>query len=279
MTEAASIVPTTMLQITPIRALVSSDADDDEWDELKPDITSYGSSIMSATAQTGTSFPGQPAKPLAGSDYDEKDGTSMATPIASGIVALMLQADPSLEPQEVKDILRNSSEQRGSASEPSVSDRWNDEWGFGLIDASCAIDTVLEKACTPLEGGGGVTPPPPSGNGSENNVTINYPINGSWFVEGDMVRISGSLIGTNISEYDEVQITIEQRNTQNNSVNILKDWTLAGGELPDWFLDVSIKSDWVDPSEDYTLVMARAINQGGDGTDIVVRTVNKRRGN
>ena len=74
------------------------DADDDEWDELKPDITSYGSSIMSATAQTGTSFPGQPAKPLAGSDYDEKDGTSMATPIASGIVALMLQADPSLEP-------------------------------------------------------------------------------------------------------------------------------------------------------------------------------------
>ena len=92
---------------------------------------------------------------MAANDYDEKDGTSMATPHASGIVALMLQANPDLDPYEVKDILRNSSESRGSASETSVSDRWNDKWGFGLLDASCAIDTALERACSPLEGGGG----------------------------------------------------------------------------------------------------------------------------
>ena len=112
-----------------------SDNDDDDWDELKPDITAFGSGIMSATAQTGSSFPGQPGRPLASNEYDENDGTSMATPIASGIVAVMLQAEPSLSPQEVKDILRNSSEQRGSASEYSVSNRWNSDWGFGLIDA------------------------------------------------------------------------------------------------------------------------------------------------
>ena len=48
---------------------------------------------------------------------------SMATPIASGVVALMLEADSTLTPQEVKDILRNSSEERGDPTEESVSER------------------------------------------------------------------------------------------------------------------------------------------------------------
>mgnify|MGYP006090960745 FL=1 len=249
------------------------DGDDDEWDELKPDITSYGSSIMSATAQTGASFPGQPAKPLAGSDYDEKDGTSMATPIASGIVALMLQADPSLEPQEVKDILRNSSEQRGSASEPSVSDRWNDEWGFGLIDASCAIDTVLEKACTPLEGGGGVTPPP-TGNGSGDHVDMSKPSNGSWWIEGNFVRIAGDAVENDDGDdYTKIQIRIMQH-LESGTVRELQSWTDAGGDVTSWFLDVSIKESWVRQDEDYVLVLARALTDDGDESAIDARWVN-----
>ena len=56
----------------------------------------------------------------------------MATPVVLGVVALMLQADSSLDPIEIKDILRNSSEVKGGPTEPDVSNRWNDEWGFGL---------------------------------------------------------------------------------------------------------------------------------------------------
>jgi len=249
------------------------DGDDDEWDELKPDITSYGSSIMSATAQTGTSFPGQPAKPLAGSEYDEKDGTSMATPIASGIVALMLQADPSLEPQEVKDFLRNSSEQRGTASEPSVSDRWNDEWGFGLIDASCAIDMVLEKSCTPLEDNGGVTPPP-TGNGSGDHVDMSKPSNGSWWIEGNFVRIAGNTLANEDGEdYVKVQIRILQH-LESGTVRELQSWIDTGGDVSSWFLDVSVKESWVRQDEDYVLVTARALTDDGDESEIDARWVN-----
>jgi len=215
-----------------------SDADDDEWDELKPDITSFGSGIMSATAATGPSLPGQPGRPLAGNEYDEKDGTSMATPIASGVVATMLQAEPSLTPQEVKDILRNSSEQRGSASEPSVSDRWNSDWGFGLIDASCAIDMALNRACTPLEGAG-VVAPPPTGNGSGDHVTINNPSNGSWWVEGDRERISGVALESEVGPYDEVQIRIEQH-LESGTVRELQGWITAGGDVSNWHLDVAL---------------------------------------
>ena len=86
------------------------DGDDDELDELKPDVASYGTGITSATAATGTTFPGQPDRPKADSGYDSKDGTSMATPLASGVVALMLEADPSLEPDEVKQVLHDSAD-------------------------------------------------------------------------------------------------------------------------------------------------------------------------
>ncbi len=250
------------------------DNDDDEWDELKPDITAYGSDIMSATAQTGTSFPGQPAKPLAGSDYDSKDGTSMATPIASGIVALMLQADPSLEPQEVKDILRNSSEARGSASEPSISDRWNDEWGFGLIDASCAIDVVLEKACTPLEANGDIITPPPTGNGSGDHVDMSKPTNGTWWIEGNFVRISGTSIANDDGDdYTKVQIKIEQH-LESGTVRELQSWVDTGGDVSSWFIDISVKDNWVRQDEDYVLVMARALTDEGDESSLDVRWVN-----
>jgi len=251
------------------------DGDDDEWDELKPDITSYGTSIMSASAQTGASFPGQPAKPLAGSDYDEKDGTSMATPIASGIVALMLQADPSLEPQEVKDILRNSSEQRGSISEPSISDRWNDEWGFGLIDASCAIDTVLKKACNPLEeGGGGGATPPPTGNGSGDDVNMSKPSNGSWWIEDQFVRIAGYTESNESADpYTKVQIRITQY-LETGVVRELQNWVDTGGEISSWFLDISVKSSWIHPEEDKVLVMARALTDEGDESELSIRRVN-----
>ena len=137
------------------------DGDDDEWDELKPDVSAFGTGITSASAATGPSFPGQPERPLADNEYESKDGTSMATPLVSGIVASLLQADDTLSPEDIRNILRNSSEARGSASEPDVSNRWNEKWGFGLVDASCALDHVLGRSCTPLEDNGGVIVTPP----------------------------------------------------------------------------------------------------------------------
>jgi len=234
-----------------------SDGDDDDWDELKPDIASFGSNIISATAATGTSIPGAP-RPEADSDYDEKDGTSMATPIASGVVATVIEANPSLDALEIRDIIRNSSEfQQDKASETSVSNRWNNEWGFGLIDASCAIDMALDKPCTPLEGG--VVAPPPSGNGSGDHVDISQPTNDSWWMEGSRVTISGT---TDVPEgvvYDQIQVNIIQYLESGNSKE-LKPWTIAGGNLDSWFLDVTIKSDWIELDEDYVIVSVRAFD-------------------
>ncbi|MGY8670848.1 MAG: S8 family peptidase, partial [Candidatus Poseidoniales archaeon] len=239
------------------------DGDEDEWDELKPDIISYGSGIMSATAATGTSLPGTP-RPMADNEYDSKDGTSMSTPVVSGIVAIMLQADGSLTPQEVKDILRNSSEVTTDPSASSISDTWNDKWGFGLADASCAVDTVLKRKCTPLtdDGDGVIVDPPPSDD-SVSATTINSPINGTWLIGGDMISFEGSMLASSTIEWDSVEISIEQR-LEDDDPRILMDWTEVGGDIDSWFLDILIQNDWRRLDETFTLVKARAISESED---------------
>jgi serine protease AprX len=63
---------------------------------IKPDIAYPGVGIVAAQAE-GTSLGG-----VVEPGYISLDGTSMATPHASGVAALMLQANPDLSPQQLK---------------------------------------------------------------------------------------------------------------------------------------------------------------------------------
>ena len=78
----------------------------------------------------------------------------MATPLVSGVVALMLQAEPSLSPVEVKTYsvipARRKVVHQGLAFQTD-----GIQIGFGSLDTSCAVDTVLGGSCTPLTDGGG----------------------------------------------------------------------------------------------------------------------------
>ncbi|MEW6032651.1 MAG: S8 family serine peptidase [Bacillota bacterium] len=64
---------------------------------IKPDIAAPGVSIMAPKANTPNS-------------YVAYSGTSMATPFVAGTVALMLDADPSLTPAQVKSLLGQTSQ-------------------------------------------------------------------------------------------------------------------------------------------------------------------------
>jgi serine protease AprX len=96
---------------------------------VKPDVVAPGVDIVSL--RSPNSFL---AKQIGGSGpYISMSGTSMATPICAGIVALLLQQNPELTPNDVKRILTRTAEDRELA--PNVQ-------GKGYVDAKRAFDAI-----------------------------------------------------------------------------------------------------------------------------------------
>ena len=106
---------------------------------IKPNIAFVGSSVMSVEANTV-------------SGYEPLSGTSMATPGAAGVAALMYQANPDLSPFDVRNIMQETSTYRVchymAANEACPEDaipknRQNNVYGHGQVEA---LPAVLEAA-------------------------------------------------------------------------------------------------------------------------------------
>ncbi|MBM4258547.1 MAG: S8 family peptidase [Deltaproteobacteria bacterium] len=92
----------------------------------KPDVAAPGAMIVSAlSADSPASRPS-----MVNSRFVVNAGTSMAAPLVTGIVALLLQRDRNLDPVGVKALLRAHSSIPGRAA-----GTFDAKWGFGLIDA------------------------------------------------------------------------------------------------------------------------------------------------
>jgi flagellar hook assembly protein FlgD len=72
---------------------------------------------------------------VAGSGYDYMDGTSMASPVVSGVAALILSKNPLLSPNEVKAILANSAIDLGNGG-------WDYFYGYGRVNAYRALQAT-----------------------------------------------------------------------------------------------------------------------------------------
>lgn len=85
----------------------------------------------------------------AGGDTATVSGTSFAAPIVSGVVALMLEANPGLGWRDVQDILALSARQTDAANPSWLTNgaggwngggmRFSNDYGFGIVDARAAI--------------------------------------------------------------------------------------------------------------------------------------------
>jgi serine protease AprX len=109
------------------------DGDEDHLDELKPDVVAPGVNIMAAKSGTSTI-------------YASYSGTSMACPHVAGIIALMLEANPHLTPDMVKQILHDTAEMPdGVPPSTEYDDVYNYAWGWGMVDAYEAVMAALEN--------------------------------------------------------------------------------------------------------------------------------------
>ncbi|MBG1271024.1 S8 family peptidase [Nostoc sp. WHI] len=96
-------------------------------DAHKPDIAAPGAMIIS-TLSADASFE---RSSMINSKFVVRAGTSMATPLVSGLVALLLQRDPKLDPATVKDLLR-----KNSAIPGKPAGTFDYKWGYGVINAA-----------------------------------------------------------------------------------------------------------------------------------------------
>jgi serine protease len=68
-------------------------------------------------------------------DHAQFSGTSMASPHASGVAALVRGKNPSLSPDEVRQVLRSSADDRGPAG-------WDPLYGYGRVNAFRAVSAT-----------------------------------------------------------------------------------------------------------------------------------------
>jgi hypothetical protein len=96
-------------------------------------------------------------------------GTSMASPHAAGVAALVLASNPGMTPAEIRQRLKDTADDLGASG-------WDVEFGYGLVDA--------DEAAT----AGPVNAPP--------SVAISSPADGARVDSGASVTLQGSAMDT-----------------------------------------------------------------------------------
>jgi subtilisin family serine protease len=89
----------------------------------KPDVAAPGTDIVAACGFTGSAR-----------RWVAMTGTSMASPLVCGVVALMLAVDRTLSAAQIVGIL-----QRTAQPLPGSGRSWSDDAGFGMLDAAACI--------------------------------------------------------------------------------------------------------------------------------------------
>lgn len=113
---------------------------------VKPDITAPGNVVVApiSSFDTETAQMEEIIVALVSNNwpYAAFEGTSMSTPVVTGIVALMLEANPDLTKDQIMDILKQTTREDDDTGD--IPDTGSHLWGFGKIDAQAAVMATEE---------------------------------------------------------------------------------------------------------------------------------------
>lgn len=111
-------------------------------DYMKPEISAPGVAVVSALS----SFTTDERNGISPVEFNSRtyefvalSGTSMSSPVVSGIVALVLQANKNLTAEQVKDIIIST-----ARSDSFTGELPNYTWGYGKIDALQAVKKAVQ---------------------------------------------------------------------------------------------------------------------------------------
>jgi serine protease AprX len=150
---------------------------------IKPDITAPGSRIISTMAP-GNALAAGYAPLQVDSNYMWLSGTSMASPVVAGSVAMILSQFPTLTPNAVKAILMYTAENRGNPL----------DFGAGYLNIAGAMDLAGSIDPTVATGQYWLTSP---------NLPFSEVINGYPAVWGQNLAWADSLYSGNLIDYND----------------------------------------------------------------------------
>ncbi|MBE1298433.1 MAG: S8 family serine peptidase [Alteromonadaceae bacterium] len=107
---------------------------------------------------------------IANNDYGFMSGTSMATPTAAGIAALVWSNHPNCTGEDIRAALKATAQDQGAAGR-------DDFYGHGIVKAADANAYLTANAC------GDVTPPPPPPGGDLTASASGYKVKGKQRVD------------------------------------------------------------------------------------------------
>ena len=127
--------------------------DNNPLNELKPEVTAPGTNIIQAEGCVTQGGCSNLISDASSNTYTSRgSGTSYATPSVSGILALMIEANPDLDPFEMKEILKFTAERKGEPTQPDVDPYWNRDFGWGIVDAYKAVELAIQLRDQQLTG-------------------------------------------------------------------------------------------------------------------------------
>lgn len=151
----------------------------------KPDITAPGSEVVGAASRAAPVDEEAtvlwPNRPDRDSRYAYSGGTSLSAPIVAGIAALMLEADPGLTPEQIRETLQATAitdSYTGPLQSP------DNRWGAGKVDALGAIARIVGVTAAAA---------PRAASDRQRIVTVG----------GNVVKVTG---GSGTSELSQIEI-------------------------------------------------------------------------
>ena len=198
------------------------------------------------------------------------NGTSSATPTVSGVVALMLQANPSLGWRDVRLILADTARQNDALNETdnigwqigelipgSTTSRYHfhHNYGFGVVDAAAAV----ARARTWTNVGAELTPCTVSGN---TNIAI--PDNGSTITDAAL------LSGCAITKIEFVEVSFSSDHTYSSDLTIVlvssAGMVSSLAETTACDTDLDGVSDICEPYSNWVFGSAAHLGENANGT-------------